>query len=99
MSDDTEEPRGGAGPDAGEDHGDLRLRDEPDRSGSWYSTYGGPLFRIVILVALLVALVVLRKPCADGVAGFVGNFGQPGSQAGPRDGGARGAPGDAAPRH
>jgi hypothetical protein len=83
---------------AGDDGRDLRLRDD-DRQQSWLSTYGSTLFRACILVVLLVALIVLRKPCADGVAGFVGNFGEP-TRAAPRDGGpVRPSMGDAAPRH
>ena len=94
MSDD--EPRAG---DGGDDHRDLVLREEPDRKTGWLSAYGSSLFRILILAALLAALVILRKPCADGVAGFVGNFGQPAGKAAPRDAGGGPGPSDAAPRH
>jgi hypothetical protein len=91
MSDDNGERDGGA-PDTsgdGDEHRDLRLRDDDDRRPGWLSTYGSPLFRILLLVALLVALVVLRKPCADGVAGFVGNFGPSPAGQPTRDGGVR----------
>jgi hypothetical protein len=97
RDEEPEEPRDG---DGGDGLPDLALRDEPARGPSWLSTYGSPLFRIGILLVLLVGLVLLRKPCADGMAGFVGNFGQPVGQVAPRDGGGGGpAPGDAAPRH
>jgi hypothetical protein len=87
MSDKApDEPRDGSG---GDDLGDLRLRDESDHQPSRLSTYGSPLFRVALLIALLAALVIFRKPCADGVAGFVGNFGQPAGQAVPRDAAAR----------
>jgi hypothetical protein len=76
-----ERDTGPAADGGGDGHGDLRLRDDDDRKPSWLSTYGSPLWRILMLLALLAALVVLRKPCSDGVAGFVGNFGRPpGSQ-------------------
>lgn len=89
MSDQhTEPPRE---PDGGDDeHRDLVLRDDSARKPGWMSTYGSSLFRIAILLVLLLGLVVLRKPCADGMAGFIGNFGQPSGPAGPRD---------AAPQH
>ena len=82
-TEDPRDPPDGAGGD--DDPGDLRLRDDSDHKPSWLSTYGSPLFRIALLVALLAALIVFRKPCADGVAGFVGNFGQPASQTASRD--------------
>jgi hypothetical protein len=41
----------------------------------WFKTYGPAIWRIAILFTLLVALVALRRPCAEGVAGFIGNFG------------------------
>ncbi|MBI5479368.1 MAG: hypothetical protein HY906_10955 [Deltaproteobacteria bacterium] len=100
----TDDDRGGAGDrDRGpgspgdRDRGDgglddLRRRDDSDKKPSWLSTYGSPLWRIVLLVALLAGLIVLRKPCADGVAGFVGNFGQPPASQAARDGGGRPVP-------
>jgi len=98
MSDEETHERGSE--EGSDDHRDLKLRDETDHGPSWLSTYGSSLFRVAILVVLLAALVVLRKPCADGMAGFVGNFGQPPVKAAPRDGGvAVPGSGDAAPRH
>jgi hypothetical protein len=87
--------------DDGHDHDEGDNRDDHDDRGergllalaggdkkpSWLSTYGSPLWRIALLLALLAALIILRKPCADGVAGFVGNFGQPVASPATRDGG------------
>lgn len=48
------------------------------------------LFRIAMLGMLLVAVLVMRKPCADGVAKFIGGFeSQP-------DAGVEGTPGKTA---
>jgi hypothetical protein len=89
--------RGGAddGRDTGNDsrrgaddgHHEFVLREDVHRKPSWLSTYGSPLGRIVLLVVLLAALIVLRKPCAEGVAGFVGNFGQAPRSRATQDGG------------
>jgi hypothetical protein len=59
-----------------------------ERPASFWTTYGPPIWRIALLLVLLVMLVALRRPCAEGVAGFVGNFGPPPS-ATPTDAGAR----------
>ncbi|HEY3354235.1 MAG TPA: hypothetical protein VGQ83_13360 [Polyangia bacterium] len=56
---------------------DLRLRDDDEKQPSWLKTYGSSLWRIVFLLVLLLSLILLRKPCAEGMAGFVGNFGTP----------------------
>jgi hypothetical protein len=58
--------------------------DDDEKPPPWYKTYGPPLWRIAFLVVLLVALIVLRKPCSEGVAGFIGNFGPPAADAGAR---------------
>jgi len=92
MSDDGDDRREGDDRDDRDDRGargerGLLALAGGEKKPSWLSTYGSPLWRILLLVALLAALIILRKPCSDGVAGFVGNFGQP--VAGPvtRDGG------------
>jgi hypothetical protein len=93
ADDDAGRDADGAGPGGRDgEHGDLVLHDDAEKRPSWLSTYGSPLWRIVFLVALLAALVVLRKPCAEGMAGFVGNFGQPVGAAAPRDGAVRPTP-------
>ena len=86
---DADRDGGGAGDGGDGGHHDLVLRDDDDKRPTWLTTYGSALWRIVLLVALLAALIVLRKPCADGVAGFVGNFGQPAGSPATRDGGVR----------
>ena len=48
----------------------------PEAPPNWFATYGAPLWRALVLVLLLVALLVLRKPCSDGVAAFVTSFGE-----------------------
>ncbi len=46
----------------------------PRGKGTRFSTMS--MFRIAMLGMLLVAVLVMRKPCADGVAKFIGGFEQ-----------------------
>jgi hypothetical protein len=64
-----------------DDGGDLDLG-RHERKPGWLATYGQPLWRILILLVMLVGIVLLRKPCSEGVAGFIGNFGPPPEDAG-----------------
>jgi hypothetical protein len=45
--------------------------------GSGFKLSTAELIRIAMFVALLLAVIVLRKPCSDGVAGFVDSFSPP----------------------
>jgi hypothetical protein len=52
--------------------------------GPWLRLGGGQLYRIGSVALLLVAVVALRRPCADGVASFIGSFDPP-PDAGPAE--------------
>ncbi|MCG8418376.1 MAG: hypothetical protein MJE77_10580 [Proteobacteria bacterium] len=42
--------------------------------GKGFALAGPQIVRIVMFVALLVGVIFLRQPCADGIAGFMGQF-------------------------
>jgi hypothetical protein len=58
---------------------DGRRDDEVPRlpRGRWMKLDGPQLFRIGMIAILFVFVIVMRRPCADGVAGFVKQFDPP----------------------
>ena len=42
--------------------------------GRWFRISRADLFRIGMFTTLLIAVIALRRPCADGVASFVGSY-------------------------